>query len=67
MFVLDTGIQASHAEFEGRVEHGIDLVSEDFPIKSDPHGHGTQVAGRAFFYTVKCAPINMLRSIDCMC
>ena len=44
VFVLDTGIQSSHKTFEGRVEHGIDLISTE-PLHGDPHGHGTQIAG----------------------
>jgi hypothetical protein len=45
VFVLDTGIQATHKAFGGRVEHGLDVVNPQQPLKTDPHGHGTQVAG----------------------
>jgi subtilisin family serine protease len=44
VFVLDTGIQSTHETFEGRVTHGYDAINSP-PLKSDPHGHGTQVAG----------------------
>eukprot|EP00602_Paraphysomonas_sp_CaronLab_P013279 CAMPEP_0185041760 /NCGR_PEP_ID=MMETSP1103-20130426/41456_1 /TAXON_ID=36769 /ORGANISM="Paraphysomonas bandaiensis, Strain Caron Lab Isolate" /LENGTH=409 /DNA_ID=CAMNT_0027581631 /DNA_START=89 /DNA_END=1318 /DNA_ORIENTATION=+ len=44
VYILDTGIQASHECFEGRVEFGFDAVTTT-PLMTDPHGHGTQVAG----------------------
>ena len=27
--------------------HGADFISPDFPLRSDPHGHGTQIAGKS--------------------
>lgn len=27
------------------MEHGIDLINPQQPPKTDPHGHGTQIAG----------------------
>jgi subtilisin family serine protease len=41
---MDTGIQSNHTTFTGRVSHGFDCISSS-PLNSDPHGHGTQVAG----------------------
>ncbi|MGH3737011.1 MAG: S8 family peptidase [Micromonosporaceae bacterium] len=41
-YIIDTGIEASHAEFEGRASqdfNGVDL------ILGDCHGHGTHVSG----------------------
>lgn len=41
---MDTGIQSNHSTFSGRVSHGFDAISSP-AFNSDPHGHGTQVAG----------------------
>jgi subtilisin family serine protease len=41
-YILDTGIDASHPEFEGRASVGYDATGGD---GSDGHGHGTHVAG----------------------
>ncbi|MET7640443.1 S8 family peptidase [Streptomyces sp. NPDC005438] len=43
-YVVDSGIRASHEEFEGRVEEGYDFVDDD-KDPADCHGHGTHVAG----------------------
>ena len=44
VYVLDTGIRASHNEFAGRVGNGIDFIGND-DDPNDCHGHGTHVAG----------------------
>ncbi|OOB92228.1 S8 family serine peptidase [Rathayibacter sp. VKM Ac-2630] len=44
-YVLDTGVQASHDEFGGRVGGGTDLVDYDDDARADCNGHGTHVAG----------------------
>jgi subtilisin family serine protease len=44
--ILDTGLDASHPEFAGRVTAGYDFVNQD-DDPSDDHGHGTRVAGVA--------------------
>ncbi|WP_335989661.1 S8 family peptidase [Glycomyces sp. MUSA5-2] len=43
-FVLDTGLNATHTEFEGRVGEGYDFIDDDTD-PADGHGHGTHVAG----------------------
>jgi subtilisin family serine protease len=42
--VLDTGINLSHAEFEGKLVEGWDFINDD-ANPSDDNGHGTHVAG----------------------
>jgi len=42
VYILDTGIRFSHAEFEGRAFPGYDAFGGN---SGDVHGHGTHVAG----------------------
>ncbi len=44
--ILDTGIDASHPEFSGRILPGYDFVNNDND-PADDHGHGTHVSGIA--------------------
>ena len=44
VYVLDTGIRASHDEFAGRVDNGVDFIDNDTD-PNDCHGHGTHVSG----------------------
>ncbi|GMF05868.1 unnamed protein product [Ambrosiozyma monospora] len=43
VYLLDSGINHAHLDFEARVKQGLDLVKDGFT--GDPHGHGTAVAG----------------------
>ncbi|MCF2856616.1 S8 family serine peptidase [Pseudoalteromonas sp. SMS1] len=43
-YVLDTGIQVDHTEFNGRAASGFDFIDNDNNA-DDCHGHGTHVAG----------------------
>ncbi|KAF7684061.1 putative subtilisin-like proteinase 1 [Astathelohania contejeani] len=43
VYVIDTGVDVSHPEFEGRAKWGVNLV-EDSP-DTDENGHGTHCAG----------------------
>lgn len=44
VYVLDTGIRTSHADFGGRASVGVDLIGDGMNGQ-DGHGHGTHVAG----------------------
>ncbi len=43
-YIVDSGIQASHPEFSGRVLPGLDVIDDGYDT-DDCHGHGTHVAG----------------------
>ncbi|MDN3241110.1 S8 family serine peptidase [Glycomyces tritici] len=43
-YIVDTGINASHTEFTGRVGNGYDFIQND-ATPQDGNGHGTHVAG----------------------
>ena len=45
VYVIDTGIMATHTEFTGRVEISYDAVAGMPYTPVDCHGHGTHVAG----------------------
>ena len=44
VYVVDTGIRTTHADFEGRAVIGFDAIG-DGNTAGDCHGHGTHVAG----------------------
>lgn len=44
VYVIDTGVQISHNDFNGRAKHGYDTVDSDNDA-IDCNGHGTHVAG----------------------
>ncbi|MDT7729460.1 MAG: hypothetical protein QOI21_6036 [Actinomycetota bacterium] len=43
-YVIDSGIDATHPEFEGRVEQGVN-IADGSNDTSDVNGHGTHIAG----------------------
>ncbi|QMW47068.1 hypothetical protein AFCA_011300 [Aspergillus flavus] len=44
-YVVDTGINDKHVEFEGRAKKGPKFVSDQVSNEEDVHGHGTHCAG----------------------
>jgi subtilisin family serine protease len=67
VYVLDTGLNASHTEFTGRVKQGTDMVDND-STPQDCHGHGTHVAGTAVGTTygiAKKASLVSVRVLNC--
>lgn len=45
VYVVDTGLKASHEEFRGRVGEGYSSFGEKFSPFEDCNGHGTHVSG----------------------
>ncbi|MBE1461246.1 S8 family peptidase [Kibdelosporangium phytohabitans] len=44
VYVIDTGVRATHKDFGGRVKQGYDFIDNDTNA-DDGYGHGTHVAG----------------------
>ncbi|KAK6510753.1 Basic amino-acid permease [Arthrobotrys conoides] len=44
-YVIDSGINIAHKDFEGRAEIGYDALHPDSKTHNDTHGHGTHTAG----------------------
>ncbi|GIF51471.1 subtilisin family serine protease [Asanoa ferruginea] len=67
VYVLDTGINASHVDFTGRIKQGIDMVDND-SNPTDCHGHGTHVSGTAVgtsYGVAKKASVVAVRVLNC--
>ncbi|MFE3519756.1 S8 family peptidase [Streptomyces sp. NPDC059166] len=66
-YILDTGIEAAHSEFGGRVGPGYDAIG-DGRDGEDCNGHGTHVAGTVAGATYGVAPgasLVPVRVLDC--
>ncbi|MDN3241112.1 S8 family peptidase [Glycomyces tritici] len=66
-FVLDTGVNLEHQEFEGRIGDGYDFIDDDAD-PADCHGHGTHVAGTiggSTYGLAKDVTIRPVRVLDC--
>ena len=67
MYVVDTGLRATHEDFAGRVASGYDVVDDDYN-PDDCQGHGTHVAGTAVgtkFGVAKEATVVGVRVLNC--
>jgi hypothetical protein len=67
VYVIDTGIRATHTEFGGRVSGGTNTMSATAGT-NDCHGHGTHVAGTiggATFGIAKQVFLHPVRAGDC--
>ncbi len=67
VYVIDTGVRATHAGFGGRVTAGFSAV-DDGQGAGDCHGHGTAVAGiigSATWGVAKNAQMVSVRVLDC--
>jgi subtilisin family serine protease len=67
VYVIDTGIRASHQEFTGRIGNGFTSVN-DGNGTNDCNGHGTHVAGTAAGTTyglAKRATLHTVRVLGC--
>jgi subtilisin family serine protease len=66
VYVIDTGIRTSHAQFGGRATMAVDFVGDG--INTDCNGHGTHVAGTiagASFGVAKSALLHAVRVLGC--
>ncbi|MFI7011351.1 S8 family peptidase [Streptomyces sp. NPDC050145] len=66
VYVIDTGIRASHQDFGGRASSGWDFVEND-AVAQDGNGHGTHVAGTVAgttFGVAKKADVVAVRVLD---
>ncbi|CAG8594836.1 10058_t:CDS:2 [Dentiscutata heterogama] len=63
IYIVDTGIDITHPEFEGRAEYGKSVCSGCPPCPYDDHGHGTHVAGIAGSHTYGVAKKSTLIAV----
>lgn len=67
IYIVDTGVDAAHPEFSGRVADGFDAFGQNLD-QTDCNGHGTHVAGIAagsYFGVAKKSTIVPVRVMDC--
>jgi subtilisin family serine protease len=66
VYVIDTGIRATHADFGGRVTAGFSAIGGD--AREDCNGHGTHVAstvGGAAWGVAKSVTLHPVRVLSC--
>jgi len=67
VYVVDTGIRATHGDFGGRVTAGFNGLADDLGT-DDCNGHGTAIAGvvgGSTFGVAKAATLVPVRVLDC--
>lgn len=67
IYIVDTGIDATHREFGSRVADGFDSFGENLD-QTDCHGHGTHVAAIAagsYYGVAKSATLVPVRVLSC--
>ena len=67
VYVIDTGIRATHVEFRGRVSFGYTAIGDGQGV-NDCHGHGTHVAGTiggSKYGVAKGVTLHPVRVLDC--
>ena len=67
IYIVDTGVDATHRDFGSRVADGFDAFGQNLD-QTDCNGHGTHVAGIAaggYFGVAKSATIVPVRVMDC--
>ena len=67
IYIVDTGVDATHKEFGSRVADGFDAFGQNLD-QTDCHGHGTHVAGLAagaYYGAAKASTIVPVRVLDC--
>lgn len=67
IYIVDTGIDATHREFGSRVVNGFDAFGQNLD-QTDCNGHGTHVAGIAagsYYGVAKSATLVPVRVMDC--
>jgi aqualysin 1 len=67
VYVIDTGIRASHSEFTGRIGNGFDAVNSG-GTANDCNGHGTHVAGTiggTTYGVAKGVTLHPVRVLNC--
>ncbi len=67
IYIVDTGVRATHSEFTGRISSGFSTVIDQYGT-SDCNGHGTHVASSAAgttFGVATLATVVPVRVLDC--
>jgi subtilisin family serine protease len=67
VYVVDTGIRATHVEFGGRARYAFSAINDGYGA-TDCHGHGTHVSGTIAGATAgvaKAATVWAVRVLDC--
>ncbi len=68
IYIIDTGIRASHENFNGRVSLDFDSIGGSTTYAADCDGHGTHVAGTAAggnTGVARSANLHSVRVLDC--